>query len=1528
MNRRITFHFVILLMSVKALKAQVTQNFIYTGTIQTYTVPACVTSLTIQARGAEGGFNPSDTYTAGMGALIRAVVCVTPGQVYRILVGQNPNDGGNGGGGGSFVTTLANVPVLVAGGGGGSSFAYDSPNKHGQISTAAQAGAYTGGAGGTAGGGGGSGTNGFGGGGGGLLLAGANGNNAASGGLPFVAGGAGGANEGWSVGPGAGGFGSGGGGGFGGGGGGGYSGGGAGGYSAVGGGGGSYYIGTLISAVSGTNLGHGLITISHDANACGPFVVATPTCLTNGTATINIPYGLYSWTGSAQTTSAVTGLAPGIHSVTVSDIYNCRAPITRTVDIVSSMSLTASGSSCATTNSAAAFVTGGVAPFTYTWTGTAQTTSMVTNLATGVYTVTAASACQSRTATVNITASSSIAVTNTALCIGYSTTMTAITPLVSYSWTPIANILSSTNSPTVAANPTVTTIYTVSGTNSVNCVSSNTLQLFVVPSQTVPILNATTCVGSTLQLVANTTYTGSSTQWSGPSAFTSTLQNPTRTPATLAMSGPYSVTVISAPGCTSSAVANVTVFPIPASPSITSNAPVCSGFQLNLNGSGGTSYFWQGPNTFTSNLQNVAIANVTNNLHSGVYTLTARFATGCSNTFTRNILVRALPVPTITSNSPVCLGSTLTLFGTGGVSYAWTGPNTFASGVQNPALNPVSFASAGVYSVTSTDGFGCQGSITRSITVLGNPTITAVNGSTVCYGYEGLLTITAAGAGSYTWNGPGGTFGTQNPTVTAVNNLSSGVYTITVGNALSSCTAQSTATLATIALPVITATGTSVCYGQSATLLSNGAQSYTWSGPSAFTTNLQNPTINPVTNLTINTYTVAGTALNSCTASAIATLQALPNPTVTTTGTSVCFGASAILFAGGGAFYSWTGPGGYTSATQNPIFPSVTNITTDTYTVIVMAINSCTSLGTATLATKTNPVVTTTIIPVCLNSQATLSASASLANTTFSWTGPGGYAASGSTANVASATSAAPQTYTVVGTAPNSCTHQVTANLNTLPLPTVTATGTLICLNQPFTLSASGATSYVWSGPSIPGTVSSPTVFIPNVDSSSVGNYVVIGTGLNTCTNIATANISTLALPSIIATGTTVCYGKPATLKATGGIQSGYTWTGPSNYSYTLANAYVSSADFITQGIYTVVGTAPNSCTNSATDTLRFYTLPIPSFTAPQRVCVRGSIILYASGATTYTWTGPYNYLNAVPNVTIPVYNTLQGGIYTLSVNDHRGCYNDTTVNITIDAAPGGVLLNDNINNQCAPYCANFTLKSNADGSPITNISWLIGNKTFTGTTFNYCIPAAGITTVIGTFTNALGCSNKVNFEVKAHPKPIANFEYLPFNPTESVDDVRFTNTSQGDDINQWEWHFVNNKGYQSKEEHPTYIFEDAGTYPVAMVASNKWGCMDTVIKTVVVDADFKLYVPNAFTPDGDGLNDIFQPKGRGIAKYHLTIYDRWGRIVYQSEDFTKGWDGGEKEKQLTDEIFTWRIYATDVNGKIKELTGYVTLVR
>jgi gliding motility-associated-like protein len=111
-------------------------------------------------------------------------------------------------------------------------------------------------------------------------------------------------------------------------------------------------------------------------------------------------------------------------------------------------------------------------------------------------------------------------------------------------------------------------------------------------------------------------------------------------------------------------------------------------------------------------------------------------------------------------------------------------------------------------------------------------------------------------------------------------------------------------------------------------------------------------------------------------------------------------------------------------------------------------------------------------------------------------------------------------------------------------------------------------------------------------------------------------------------------------------------------------------------------------------------------------------------------------------------------------------------------------------------------------------------------------------------------------------------------------------------------------------------------------MVTNDWGCADTVIKTIIVDSDYKLFVPNAFTPNGDGLNDTFQPKGRGLAKYTLSIYDRWGTKVFQTSDFETGWDGGVYGKNSSDDTFVWKINGVDVKGRVKELSGYVTLAK
>ncbi len=229
----------------------------FTGQLDTVTVPVPWANVRIEARGAQGGNNPSSAHTAGLGAIMKGDFTLTPGAQLKILVGEQ-HDGVNGGGGGSFVTDISNNPLIIAGGGAGSGTG-DSPYKDGNITTVGGAGANGGGPGGIAGNGGGAAASGYqSGAGGGLLTNGANGN--LQGGFAFVNGGAG-ANVGFGIG----GFGGGGNGSgiYTGGGGGGYSGGGCGsdaqGTPTMGGGGGSYNAGTNQDNTGGANTGNGMV---------------------------------------------------------------------------------------------------------------------------------------------------------------------------------------------------------------------------------------------------------------------------------------------------------------------------------------------------------------------------------------------------------------------------------------------------------------------------------------------------------------------------------------------------------------------------------------------------------------------------------------------------------------------------------------------------------------------------------------------------------------------------------------------------------------------------------------------------------------------------------------------------------------------------------------------------------------------------------------------------------------------------------------------------------------------------------------------------------------------------------------------------------------------------------------------------------------------------------------------------------------------------------------------------------------------
>ncbi|WP_207220075.1 immunoglobulin domain-containing protein, partial [Emticicia agri] len=202
-------------------------------------------------------------------------------------------------------------------------------------------------------------------------------------------------------------------------------------------------------------------------------------------------------------------------------------------------------------------------------------------------------------------------------------------------------------------------------------------------------------------------------------------------------------------GCSATATTSVVINALP-TPTAGSNTPVCVGKTLNLTASGGTTYSWVGPNSYSSTNQNPSISNVTA-ANAGVYTVTVTNANGCSATATTSVVINALPTPTAGSNSPVCVGQTLNLTASGGTSYSWSGPNAYTSNNQNPSITNATSAANGIYTVTVTNSLSCSATATITVVIYDLPTPPIVTGASRCE--AGSVTLTANGCigGAIQW---------------------------------------------------------------------------------------------------------------------------------------------------------------------------------------------------------------------------------------------------------------------------------------------------------------------------------------------------------------------------------------------------------------------------------------------------------------------------------------------------------------------------------------------------------------------------------------------------------------------------------------------------------------------------------------------------------------------------------------------------------------------------------------------------------
>ncbi|PHR35342.1 MAG: hypothetical protein COA38_02355 [Fluviicola sp.] len=982
----------------------------------------------------------------------------------------------------------------------------------------------------------------------------------------------------------------------------------------------------------------------------------------------------------------------------------------------------------------------------------------------------------------------------------------------------------------------------------------------------------------------------------------------------------YSVIGTDGNGCSNTDQVDVTVDPLPVV-SAGADQAVCDGASVTLNGSGATSYVWD-----NGVIDGVSFIQVVGTI---TYSVVGTDANGCTNTDQVEVTVNPLPVIDAGTDQAVCDGVSVTLSGSGGISYVWS----------NGVMDGISFIPAvgtTTYSVIGTDANGCSNTDQVDVTVNPLPVIVAGADQTVCDGVS--VTLNGSGGISYVWDN-GVTDG-----ISFVQAVGTMTYSV-IGTDGNGCSNTDQVDVTVNPLPVVVAgADQTVCEGVSVTLNGSGATSYAW----------DNGVIDGVSFIpavgTI-TYSVIGTDANGCSNTDQADVTVNPLPVVVAgADQTVCDGVSVTLSGSGATSYVWDN--GITDGVS--FIPAVG---TTTYSVVGTDANGCSNTDQVDVTVNPLPVVVAgPNQTVCDGVSVTLNGSGA---TSYAWD-------NGVTDAISFVQAVGTVTYTVIGTDGNGCsnTDQVDVTVNPLPVVVAGADQT-VCDGVSVTLNGSGATSYAWDNAVIDG-----ISFIPVVGTVT---YSVIGTDANGCSNTDQVDVTVNPLPVVSAgADQTVCEGVSVTLNGSGA--TGYIWD----------NGVIDGISFVPAvgtTTYSVVGTDANGCSNTDQVDVTVNPLPLVNAGADQTVCEGVSVTLNGSGATSYVWdngvTNGISFVQAVGTV-----------MYTVIGTGGNACSNSDQVNVTVNPLPVVDAGPDQT------VCDGTPITLFANGTP--NLSWdsgVINNVPFnqvigTGvyTVFDSfstgcsasdqmmvlvnlnpivsaedqeACPGEGVilsgqgavsyswsggvidseeffptqtATYTVTGTNIFGCSSTANAEVTVFEPPIADFNILDMTLTTVMSGTGFDNLSSG--AVAYEWNFGDGSGisnaFEPYHEFPT---SEPGSYEIILIAFSEEGCMDDRVKYVYVTQDYTIYVPNTFTPDGNGVNETFKPVLDGFDEndYTLYIFNRWGELVFESHDMEVGWEGdySQLNENVQDGVFTWKIEAgIKHSSDSKIFVGHVSILK
>lgn len=840
----------------------------------------------------------------------------------------------------------------------------------------------------------------------------------------------------------------------------------------------------------------------------------------------------------------------------------------------------------------------------------------------------------------------------------------------------------------------------------------------------------------------------------------------------------------------------------------------------------------------------------------------------------------------LTSNSPVCIGNMVNIttsvtLGPGSgtctpatYTYNWTGPMNYTSNVMNPSFTATNVLQSGIYTLNITPGTGCGCGSTNTIQIWvnPNPSTSITNNGPVCQGSPLNFTNNVTGSGNVT---------------------------------------------------------------------------YSWTGPNSYTNNTQNisfasaqPSLTGTYNFTVvNTFTNGGSCMATSSSSAavvpVAQVSVVPSYTQ-------CQGTNVNLNAtvNGASSYTWNGPNSYTSNLSNPVLSNSTPSISGNYTVTTYFTSMSTTLVCSSSAVSNvsiipmNPVSVTVPQNVCQNASVTFSANA-LGNPIYSWTGPNGFTSLNQSNTINGILPISSGNYSVnaiwsIGTV--SCMTSNMTNISVVPVNTITVIPNITICNGEgtnFTANAPGAISYTWTGPNSYSVTQPNTQFL-NLNPSWSGIYTVTAAFTNgnlTCYSTNQTNL--LVKPNIQFSLTPIsklCFGQTLNYVGPNGATS-YTWNGP-GFTSNTQNLFIPNASTINIGTYNLTVDL-NGCKTYGSvfvdvqDPIIWKNVP-----SNMTICKGESFTVTAeadhgSGNYAYNWNPSYQLTGPTGSVQSGV--GIGTTIYNISVYD-IACPTYTinhSFMLTVNQAPKPILNLDR-NKACEPFCFLYDSKVKNQSQMVT---YDFNGNVSMGDSINICLNSGQYTLDITTIGNN-GCKETFKYPniLTVYPKPNPDFTWEPSNPNTVSDNHVTFFPYQVNGISNWFWEVNANTTLEGK--NPTYVYENQGSYPITLVLTTEHGCKDTLTKVLLIKDEFLLWVPNAFTVNGDGLNDTFKPKGLGIKTFEMSIYDRWGALVYRTTDINKGWDGTYKGILCQESVYVYSIQVIDNKGMKHTKTGHVTLLK